>query len=343
MSSMVCETVSQETGQVICTTSAAGNTLLPYATEEPYSYVPCGPTGRVVQTSAYAVVEGTYSDIFRGESNGSKVAIKVIRRVYSLETMKRKLRREKEVWGSLQRRNIVPLYGYSEGFGSLGALISPWYEKGDVGTFVRTQPTCALQGLQWLRDIIDGLVYLHSRHPPVIHGDLKPTNALIDDEGHARLGDFGLVRIPSEGRKTGYTAEANHTGTPRYLSYELVQPEKPDEHVIPTTASDVHAVGCIALEIVFLQLPYANRQVVGQIYGDISKRVPPAATLPWEGVPPPAVKDLWKMVVACWNIDPAARPSAAQLQKYMRDHEDDLKEAFRDDTALTLPSSTPNQ
>ncbi|PVF91507.1 kinase-like protein [Serendipita vermifera] len=329
--------------QDILATSPAGDSILPDLMEKPYSYVTPDLTGQVVQTSAHPIFEGTYSNIFNGKWNGSKVAIKAIRRVDSLENMQRKLRREREVWGGLKHPNVVPLYGYCEEFGALGSLISPWYENGDVGTFVRERPTCALQRLQWLRNIIDGLVHLHSHDPIVVHGDLKPANALIDDEGRARLCDFGLVRVLSEGRKTGYTTGANHTGTVRYLSYELVKPEKPDEQVVSTTASDVHAIGCIALEILFLQLPYATHQHVGHIYGDISKGVSPAIELPWIGVPPPAVEDLWGMIVGCWNTDPTARPSAAQLQEYMQDHEDDLKEAFRQSTTLALPRSTPNQ
>jgi hypothetical protein len=42
------------------------------------------------------------------------------------------------------------------------------------------------------------------------------------------------------------TTTTHHTGTERYLSYELVLA---GEDAIPTTASDVYAVGCIGLEV----------------------------------------------------------------------------------------------
>ncbi|PVF91506.1 kinase-like protein, partial [Serendipita vermifera] len=178
-------------------------TPLPPATEETHSYEPPDLTDQVVQTSPYPVFEGTFSNVFTGNWNGHKVAIKVIRG---------RLNREIQVWGSLIHCNILPLYGQCENFGEFGALISPWYANGDVGKCIR-------------------------RHA---------LNVLIDDDGHARLCDFGLVRSSFAEHTT--TA---HVGTLRYRARELVNKEDilyEDEQGIVTTTSDMYAVGCMALE-----------------------------------------------------------------------------------------------
>ncbi|KAK7283691.1 hypothetical protein RIF29_13393 [Crotalaria pallida] len=47
-------------------------------------------------------------------------------------------------------------------------------------------------------DIARGVQYLHNCDPPVIHGDLKPSNILLDGKFFAKIGDFGLARLKSE-------------------------------------------------------------------------------------------------------------------------------------------------
>uniref|UniRef100_A0A7N2MFG9 non-specific serine/threonine protein kinase n=1 Tax=Quercus lobata TaxID=97700 RepID=A0A7N2MFG9_QUELO len=58
--------------------------------------------------------------------------------------------------------------------------------------------------LEWRRrydvflDIAKGLEYLHSLDTPVIHGDIKPSNILLDHFFKAKIGDIGLARVKSE-------------------------------------------------------------------------------------------------------------------------------------------------
>ncbi|PPD94245.1 hypothetical protein GOBAR_DD08721 [Gossypium barbadense] len=47
-------------------------------------------------------------------------------------------------------------------------------------------------------DIAKGLDYLHGLDPPIIHGDIKPSNILLDQNFSAKIADFGLARLKSE-------------------------------------------------------------------------------------------------------------------------------------------------
>ena len=109
--------------------------------------------------------------------------------------------------------------------------------------------------------VIAGVYYLHTHSPIIVHGDLKLVsifdtspihsnytvdpkgNILIDEQWNARLCDFGISRMLTEAGESGDTTTSPHTGTARYLSYELLHARA------PTTASDVYALACTGLEV----------------------------------------------------------------------------------------------
>jgi len=81
--------------------------------------------------------------------------------------------------------------------------------------------------------LCDALDYLHRRQPPIIFRDLKPANAMIDDEGRVKLIDFGIARLfqPGKGRDT------QAMGTPGYAAPEQYGTGQTDAR------SDIYALG----------------------------------------------------------------------------------------------------
>ena len=117
---------------------------------------------------------------------------------------------------------------------------------------------------QW-HGVVAGVEYLHNHSPVLIHGDLKSVrgdfgdfllracthflskaNILIDNNNLPQLCDFGLVSIYFEEGSTGMTTTSAHTGTDRYLAYELLLN---GDTTLPTTASDIFALACVGLEV----------------------------------------------------------------------------------------------
>ncbi|PVF95317.1 kinase-like protein [Serendipita vermifera] len=289
-------------------------------------------SGSVQSSTKYPAFEGTCSNIFKGIWNNTLVAIKVLRGPGMSVQTKERLYRELPIWCSLEHENILQIHGYSEDFGKYGAMISPWCSGGNAGEYIQQGLVNLSERFQLWCDVVEGVAYLHSHDPVVVHGDLKPTNVLVDDEGRAKICDFGLTRIFSEG-VSDYTTPVN-SGTMRYLAYELIVAEEP---VVATKPSDVYAIGCLGLEFVFRKVPYSNRHNPAQIYRDVSKNVPPSTHFPLNVEPTGVIQEIWEMFNRCWNTNPRARPSADELKEFVRDNRIRLMEMM-ESGLVALPS-----
>ncbi|KAG8824246.1 hypothetical protein FRC18_010564 [Serendipita sp. 400] len=221
-------------------------------------------TGEVGLTQSRPVYDGPYSTVYKGQWNAQEVAVKIIRTAGALSKTRRKIRRESQTWAKLRHPNVLLLYGLclDDWCGEYGALISSWCSHGRASEYLPQILDEPAERIRLLSGVAQGVHYLHSLQPIIVHGDLKPANILIDSDRTAKLCDFGLVRLIREEVNTGMTTTSAHTGTARYLSKELVVAE----HPMPTPASDCYAFGCVALEFAYLQRPYAHRTTTYNIY-----------------------------------------------------------------------------
>ncbi|CAN1245406.1 Serine/threonine-protein kinase WNK1 [Linum grandiflorum] len=107
---------------------------------------------------------------------------------------------------------------------------------------------------QWCRQILKGLLYLHSHDPPVIHRDLKCDNIFINgNQGEVKIGDLGLAAILRK-------SHADHcVGTPEFMAPEVYE-EAYNELV------DIYSFGMCILEMVTFEYPYSECTHPAQIY-----------------------------------------------------------------------------
>ncbi|KAL3626282.1 hypothetical protein CASFOL_029831 [Castilleja foliolosa] len=106
----------------------------------------------------------------------------------------------------------------------------------------------------WCRQILQGLLYLHSHDPPVIHRDLKCDNIFINgNQGEVKIGDLGLAAILRKSHA------ARCVGTPEFMAPEVYE-EEYNELV------DIYSFGMCILEMVTFEYPYSECNHPAQIY-----------------------------------------------------------------------------
>ncbi|XP_054807266.1 probable serine/threonine-protein kinase WNK9 [Prosopis cineraria] len=117
----------------------------------------------------------------------------------------------------------------------------------------------------WCRQILEGLLYLHSHDPPVIHRDLKCDNIFINgNQGEVKIGDLGLAAIL---RKSN---AASCVGTPEFMAPEVYE-EDYNELV------DIYSFGMCILEMVTFEYPYSECTHPAQIYKKVVSGKKPEA------------------------------------------------------------------
>jgi serine/threonine protein kinase len=93
------------------------------------------------------------------------------------------------------------------------------------------------QVVAWADQLLDALIYLHTRDRQIIHRDIKPHNLKLSSNGKIALLDFGLAKAQTADRSAGDTSNSIFGYTRRYAPLEQIQ----DQGTTPQ--SDIYALG----------------------------------------------------------------------------------------------------
>ncbi|KAG8974659.1 hypothetical protein FRC05_006993 [Tulasnella sp. 425] len=228
----------------------------------------------------------------------------------------KRLNKELRIWMSLKHRNIAPLLGFVLS-GDL-CIISPWYPNGNVESYIILHPEA--DRIKLVSDVACGLSYLHNRAHPVIHGDMKPDNVLIDETGGAVIIDFGLSSV----------IETEPTLATSFTSASLQDAGNP-------------SFGCVALFIYTGELPFKDIIYIQIIHALIQGQKPVANRDDYPALSAAEAEWFYRLLVSCWNAEPSSRPSIGTVEERMRSGDTtsgiDVITA-QDRSSLALPKTT---
>jgi len=203
-------------------------------------------------TGRYQIIEelghggmGTVYKVFDTDIN-EKIALKLLRPeiAQDRDTVER-FSNELKLARKISHRNVCRMFDLGKAEGT--TYITMEFVAGeDLKKFIRkTGQLGAGRAVSIAKQICEGLAEAHQLG--VVHRDLKPQNIMVDEDGNARIMDFGIARSLRGKRITGAGVMI---GTPEYMSPEQVEGKEVDER------SDIYSLGVILFEMVTGHVPF---------------------------------------------------------------------------------------
>jgi eukaryotic-like serine/threonine-protein kinase len=204
---------------------------------------------------------GGMADVYLAEDRllGRQLAVKVLHHHFAEDQeFVERFRREASSAAGLSHPNIVGIFDRGEWNGTY--YIAMEYVAGrSLKTVVREQGALEpATAIDIVTQILRAARFAHKRG--VIHRDLKPHNVILDEEGRARVTDFGIARAGA----SEMTLTGSIMGTAQYLS-----PEQAQGHTV-SGRSDLYAVGIILYELLTGTVPFDGETAVAIAFKQVS-------------------------------------------------------------------------
>ena len=245
-----CRTENTEDSQFCkkCATPLEGDVIHTKTIETPIQELTTGS----VFAGRYQIIEelgkggmGRVYKVLDKETN-EKMALKLIKpEIASDKTMIERFRNELTTARKIGHRNVCRMYDLNKEKDNY-YITMEFVSGGDLKKLIRRTKQLAVgTAISIAKQICDGLKEAHGLG--IVHRDLKPNNIMLDDDGNARIMDFGIARAIKD---KGITGAGVMIGTPEYMSPEQVEAKEVDQR------SDIYSLGIILYEMLTGRLPF---------------------------------------------------------------------------------------
>src|SRR5215212_10725206 len=236
---------------------------------------------------------GGMADVYEAEDTqlGRRIALKLLysRFAEDAEFVER-FRREASSAAGLNHPNVVQVFDRGQWDGTY-YIAMELLEGRNLKQIVREhgalEPALAVD---IVLQILKAERFAHRRG--VVHRDIKPHNVIVDEEGRAKVTDFGIARAGA----SDMTETGSIMGTAQYLSPEQAQGQPVDER------SDLYSIGVVLYELLTGHVPFDGESPVTIALKHVAEEPVPPSQLN-----PAVAPALDAVVLRALEKDPAER------------------------------------
>jgi serine/threonine protein kinase len=211
------------------------------------------------------VGSGGMSNVFRAHDRllERDVAIKILHEQYTRDDdYVERFRREARAVARLAHPNIVTVIDRGEQEGRQ-FIVFEYVEGQNLKELTRDGPLEVRQAIDLTLQVARALSFAHDRG--LVHRDVKPQNVLLNEDGQAKVTDFGIARSLDV---QGVTQTGTVLGTSDYIAPEQARGQRVD----PKT--DIYSLGAVLYELLVGEVPFSGDNFVAVAMRHVNEPVP---------------------------------------------------------------------
>jgi len=223
------------------------------------------------------------------------VVLKTFTHGFGSAELQKQFLREAQILGRLSHPNIISIYDLGSNDDGSAYLVTEYVPGKTLDAVLALKgPVPLARAGVWAGDLANALSRAHKAG--IIHGDVKPANIFVTDDGQIKLGDFGIARFATQ-----VSGSASLIGTPAYLSPEQIKGEMQDHR------SDIFSVGIVLYQLATGVRPFDGSSVAA-VCAQIVALEPLAPSRHNPALPP----EFDRIVMRCLAKDPADRYASGE-------------------------------
>jgi serine/threonine protein kinase len=247
-----------------------------------------------LQTRRYEILEnlghGATCRVDRARDTviGRTVAVKSFLQSFGRNSEQHFLQ-EAQTVGRISHPSIAQLYDIGHDGSGTPFLVMEFVSGRNLEQMLTHSAIPFASAAVWTADLASALAYAH--RAGIIHGDVKPSNIRVTEDGKVKLVDFGVARFASQ-----VSGSDRVLGTPAYLSPEQIEGRKQDGR------SDLFSLGVVLYEMITGVRPFA-----GDSLGEVCAQILTTNPIPPSELNPTIPAAFDRIVARCLAKNPEER------------------------------------